>query len=98
MTNTPTVQIRKDIDLISPLIAALLIVLFLFFIDEGYYDLRWMRDWGNWFVFGIYLLIFYPVQWLISHFLLRQITGWKKVLALICINVPLTIGLMWIFA
>lgn len=98
MTNTNTVPIRKEIDLISPFIAAMLIVLFLFFIDEGYYDFRWMREWGNWFVFGIYLLIFFPVQWLISHFLFRQLTGWKKILAMVSINVPVIIGLMWIFS
>lgn len=96
MHTSNTLTIRKNEDLVSPFIAALLIVLFLFFIDEGYYDFRWMREWGNWLVFGIYLAIFFPVQWLISHFLLRQVTGWKKVLIMVCISVPLTIGMIWL--
>ena len=96
MHTSSTLTIRKNEDLVSPFIAALLIVLFLFFIDEGYYDFRWMREWGNWLVFGIYLAIFFPVQWLISHFLLRQVTGWKKVLIMVCISVPLTIGMIWL--
>lgn len=96
MHNTNTLPVHKNEDLASPFIAALLIVLFLFFIDEGYYDFRWMREWGNWFVFGIYLAIIFPLQWLISYFLLRQFVGWKKVLIMVCFSVPLTIGMIWL--
>jgi hypothetical protein len=94
MSGADRAFIRKNEDFASPMIAALLIVLFLFFIDEGYYDFRWMREWGNWFVFGIYLLIFFPLQWVLSRFLLRQVKGWKKVIAMICISIPLTLGLL----
>jgi len=33
--------------------------LFLFCIDEGYYDFRWMRNIGNWIAFVPYLLLSY---------------------------------------
>lgn len=85
---------RKS-DLITPLVAALIIVLILFYIDEGYYDFRWMADWGNWFVFGIYLLVFFPIQWLISHFVLYKLTGWKKTAVMVGITVPATILFLW---
>ena len=31
--------------------SSILVTMFLFFIDEGYYDFRWMRDGGNWLIF-----------------------------------------------
>ena len=37
--------------------SALLISLMLFYIDEGYYDLRWMTDIGNWIVFVVYFSV-----------------------------------------
>ena len=39
----------------------MILTLFLFFIDEGYYDFRWMKDLGNWFVFVIYVVGIYAV-------------------------------------
>ncbi len=44
------------------IITTLLVTNFLFYIDEGYYDFRWMRDAGNWIVFLIYLLPMLLVQ------------------------------------
>ena len=44
-----------------PLWVSLILTLFLFFIDEGYYDFRWMKDLGNWFVFVIYVVGIYAV-------------------------------------
>jgi hypothetical protein len=96
MSTSKSVTCRENEELFSPFIAALLIVLFLFFIDEGYYDFRWMREWGNWFVFGIYLLIFFPVQWIIAHYLLRSVKRWKKVAVMVLISLPLTLAFLWL--
>lgn len=38
--------------------SAVLVTLMLFYIDEGFYDLRWMKDIGNWIVFIIYVSMF----------------------------------------
>lgn len=38
-------------------IIANIITQFLCFIDEGYYDFRWMRSWGNWIVYLIYVIL-----------------------------------------
>lgn len=84
------------IEFLAPLFSAFLIVMFLFFIDEGYYDFRWMADAGNWFVFCIYLSIFFLLQWLISHFLFRRVTGWKKILVMAIVAVPVIIGFLWL--
>lgn len=48
---TANSSIRKDI---APIIAALIIVNIMFWMDEGYYDFRWMKGAGNWFFFLLY--------------------------------------------
>jgi len=52
-------------------LATVAVVFFLFFIDEGYYDLRWMGDAGNWFMFLVYLAFVFPVQWLLAGMVTR---------------------------
>jgi hypothetical protein len=37
-------------------ISSVLITMFLFFIDEGYYNFNWMLRWGNWVAFIIYVV------------------------------------------
>ena len=38
------------------------LVLFMFYIDEGFYNFNWMREPGAWFVFAIYWnIIFWPI-------------------------------------
>jgi len=37
-------------------ISAVIVTFLLFFIDEGYYDLRWMKNIGNWIMFIVYTL------------------------------------------
>lgn len=96
MDQSPTLPLRKTEDLISPLISAIFIVMFLFFIDEGYYDFRWMKEPGNWVVFVVYMLIFFPVQWGISHFVFHKLNGWKKTAAMVGISLPLSLLLLWI--
>jgi len=34
----------------------------LFYMDEGYYDIRWMKEWGNWIVFFLYVGVMYVFQ------------------------------------
>lgn len=48
-----------------PLAIAAGVTLFLFYIDEGYYNFKWMLNIGNWVVFAIYVSILFFAQWLI---------------------------------
>jgi len=98
MQQTQTLATPRSEDLISPLISTIVIVLFLFYIDEGYYNFKWMAEWGNWLVFGIYLLIFYPIQWAISHFLFSGIFGWKKAAALVGLTIPSSFLFFWLIS
>lgn len=52
-------KLTKDSFYLAPFWGSLLITNFLFFIDEGYNDFRWMKDPGNWFVFVIYVVVIY---------------------------------------
>jgi hypothetical protein len=59
-------------------ITSLLIVMFLFYIDEGYYDFRWMKDIGNWIAFFVYFIFTFTIMWVVSYFLLGRLTGWVR--------------------
>lgn len=96
MTEVQVLTHPRKFELLPPFLSALFIVMFLFFIDEGYYDFRWMGDIGNWIVFVVYLAIFFPFQWLISHFVFRNVFGWKKVGIMMFLAVPVTIGFLWL--
>lgn len=81
--------------LLIPLASAFIITFFLFFIDEGYYDLRWMMRWGNWIVFLVYIVLLFPVQWFISHFLFKKYLGTEKALLMLGIGMPITLALFY---
>jgi len=53
---------NESLKFILPLLNALLLTLFLFYIDEGFYDFRWMLNIGNWIVFLFYIAAIYVVQ------------------------------------
>ncbi|MBD77740.1 MAG: hypothetical protein CL840_02210 [Crocinitomicaceae bacterium] len=59
-------------------LSALLITIFLFFIDEGYYNFKWMANVGNWIPFVVYAVAILAGQLLVSKFLLRNFKGSAK--------------------
>ncbi len=61
-----------------PLISSLLITLFLFFIDEGYYNFDWMFSTFNWVPFFIYAFCIFTAQVFVSVILLKKYTGKGK--------------------
>ena len=95
MDQTQVLTDSRKSEILLPLVSAFIIVNFLFFIDEGYYDFRWMAEWGNWLAFFIYMVIFFPVQLLISHFFFRALSGWKKIVAMIGVTLPVIFLLIW---
>ena len=93
MNTTIPVQSPSPYSWLAPLASTLGILSFFFFIDEGYYDFRWMADPGNWLVFFIYFIILYPVQLGISELLFKRITGRRKLACMVLLIMPLCIGL-----
>ncbi len=61
-------------------ISAIVATLVLFFLDEGYYDFRWMLDGGNWIAFMIYSCSLFLGQYTLNllmgrlHFKLKGVT------------------------
>jgi hypothetical protein len=89
---------QRDVEIIVPFISTMGILMFLFFIDEGYYDFRWMVDIGNWVVFFIYFIILFPLQVGISELVLRKASGRKKMVLMVLVVMPLMIvSLMSLF-
>ncbi len=95
MSAITTTQNTSRDSLLIPLTSASIITFFLFFIDEGYYDFRWMMSWGNWIVFVMYLILLFPVQWAISHFLFRKFQGTQKAFLMLVIGIPITLALFY---
>ena len=60
-----------------PLWVSLLVTNYLFYLDEGYCDFRWMKDPGNWFVFVIYVAAIYAALLAITLFSI-QLTKMAK--------------------
>lgn len=56
----------------ASVILGFLMTQFMFYIDEGYYDLRWMLSIGNWLAFLVYFgvisLIFFGIMLVASKF------------------------------
>lgn len=52
------------------LINAVIIALFLFYIDEGYYNFAWMKSTGNWIVFFLYAM-FLSIILMVLNFILQ---------------------------
>lgn len=59
--------------------SSILITLFLFFIDEGYYNFKWMASIGNWIPFFIYSLLIFVGQLFVYAVLLNKYQGRGKV-------------------
>ncbi len=96
MDQTSLLQPSLRTSILPAFLAATIVVMILFFIDEGYYNFNWMADAGNWFVFGLYMMVFFPIQWVIAHFVFGRFTGWRKVLAMVALSVPATLVFFWI--
>ena len=63
------------------LITSIVLVLFLFFIDEGYYNFNWMKSFGSWIVFTIYAVVLFFGQYL-THSIIKKYDNidWKIVI------------------
>ncbi|PLX04171.1 MAG: hypothetical protein C0595_04475 [Marinilabiliales bacterium] len=73
ITETDLVDSEKR-QIIILLIASTLISLFLFYIDEGYYDFNWMNNIGNWIAFMFYTFGIFGGQILFSKIILKKIS------------------------
>jgi hypothetical protein len=74
MIDAHSISNNADRSILIMFLSALVVTLFLFYIDEGFYNLNWMTDLGNWVAFGIYISLIFC-----SQFVVYQLFSWYKV-------------------
>ncbi|MDI1356395.1 MAG: hypothetical protein PSX36_15875 [bacterium] len=94
MTTPPLLSEQTAKEFRIPVLTAILLILFLFYIDEGYYNFKWMKEPGNWVAFVIYLLAFVFGQIISSFLILKKYTGKYRVILISLIGIPLGFGLI----
>ena len=62
------------------IISSILITLYLFYLDEGYYNFKWMTSVSNWIAFMVYALSIFIGQLFVSSVILKKYHGLGKVL------------------
>jgi len=75
--------------------SSLLCVLFLFFIDEGFYSFNWMTDFGNWIAFMIYLVGLFVGQY-VSYRLINGVCN-ERLSLLLCMVFGTIVSLLFLF-
>ena len=76
------------------LIISVVASLFLFYIDEGYYNFQWMKSWGNWIVFMIYAGIIFVVQQLFAFIFRKVFKVNNRNYLIAAIGVPVAISVL----
>ena len=62
MESMDVISLRKLSDTTIYLFTSVIVTLFLFYIDEGYYSFQWMLSAGAWIIFLIYVSFFLMTQ------------------------------------
>lgn len=78
MNAAVTPKRRNFAEIAIPVAMAVLVTLYLFYIDEGYYNFNWMANAGNWLAFVVYVGLITGIQLLLALLFLRRFSGWGK--------------------
>jgi len=73
------------------------VTLFLFYIDEGYYNFEWMQEASNWVAFLIYATGLLFGQAIASVIILKNYKGKHKTLYSCLLGIPLGLTLLLTF-
>lgn len=70
---TEQLNISRNINHMAlfPLVSAIIVTMFLFYIDEGYYSFAWMTEPGAWIIFSIYVFILFSMQFILLFSLFK---------------------------
>lgn len=75
-----------------------LICHFLFYIDEGYYNFRWMNSVGNWVVFIVYNSITFSIVICIDKIILANNITKSNIFYTLLLSVVFTVLFVWYLA
>lgn len=62
MKNDAAIKKDEVAKFLFPLLIAITVTSMLFYIDEGFYNFKWMLNIGNWIAFIIYIAAIYILQ------------------------------------
>lgn len=71
--------------------SSILILMLLFYLDEGYNSFGWMKSVGNWIVFMIYLIPILILQWILYRLFPNQFPRSLRVFLASILGIPLAI-------
>lgn len=84
--------------IILSICCAVAATLFMFYIDEGYYNFKWMLKPGNWIPFFIYAGAMLGIQLLATEVILIKCSGQVKTMSSIISAAGILILMMMAFA
>jgi len=91
--------LSKRKELLILMVSSILIILFLFFIDEGNYNFNWATEPFVWVIFLIYTVPIFLGQLVMSKVVLRKINHTHKIILSILIGsvigITFTIGIVF---
>lgn len=93
----PITSLSRERTYLFPITSAIILTFMLFFVDEGYYDLRWMKSGYNWLIFSCFVGGFFVGQAIISTFFLKRTTGIGKKTLVMVLGLPLGVIFIIIF-
>ena len=72
----------------TPLAVSVVVVMFLFFINEGAYNFEWMLKPWNYYPFAVYVSGFMLGQLIVASFLFKKLNGLVGTVAVFLLGVP----------
>ena len=84
---------EKDFNILWIIAASFTFVLF--FIDEGYYDLRWMKNFGNWLFFVLYATFIFLIEFALYTLLFKKLARDNRIVASGIIGVILFLVILY---
>jgi hypothetical protein len=80
---------KKKWRVITPAICSFLTIMFIFFVDEGHYNFKWIHQRENLIAFAIYVIGFLFSQLITSLIIFRNYRGKNKTRLLTLVTVAL---------
>ncbi len=78
---------------VMPVMAAMVFVLFLFWADEGKYNMDWVSTAGGWIMFLLYTGGLVLGEMIVSNIISDRYHGWKKTGIVVGVGIPFGVAL-----
>jgi hypothetical protein len=79
---------ENRLNVITPFAVSILIVMYLFFIDDGSYSFEWMLKPWNYYPFAVYVAGFMLGQLIVASFLFGKLNGLVNTITVFVLGLP----------